>query len=131
MTVLVDTSAIYALLDRADANHARADTTFASLVRTETLVTHNYVVVESVALVQRRLGVDAVRQLFDDILAPFDLLWIDERIHRSATAAMIAVESQKISFVDWTSFEIMRQHGIDRAFAFDDDFAKQGFRLVP
>jgi predicted nucleic acid-binding protein len=77
------------------------------------------------------LGIDAVRQLFDDLLAPFDLLWIDERIHESATAAMIAVESPRISFVDWTSFEVMRQHGIDRAFAFDDDFVKQGFQLVP
>jgi len=31
----------------------------------------------------------------------------------------------------WTSFEIMRRRGIGTAFAFDDDFARQGFELVP
>ena len=68
--------------------------------------------------------------LVDDLLAPFRLVWVDERIHRSAVASMIAAESRQISFVDWTSFEVMRDQGIVRAFAFDDDFERRGFQLV-
>ena len=130
MTVFVDTSAIYALLDRDDENHTPAGEAFARLIRDESLLTHNYVVVESAALIQNRLGAAARRQLFDDLLGPFELIWVDERIHRSAAAAMIAAESPKISFVDWTSFEVMRQQSIDQAFAFGENFARQGFRLV-
>lgn len=130
MTVFVDTSALYALLDADDENHRAAADAFASSTRTDVLVTHNYVVVETAALVQRRLGVEAVRSLVDDVLPPVELIWIDERLHRSATAAMIASGSARISLVDWTSFEAMRDQGIDRAMAFDDDFARQGFQLV-
>jgi predicted nucleic acid-binding protein len=32
--------------------------------------------------------------------------------------------------VDRTSFTFMRRRGIRRAFAFDDDFAREGFELV-
>lgn len=34
-------------------------------------------------------------------------------------------------FVDLVSFEVMRRLGIDEAFAFDDDFAAAGFRVLP
>ena len=43
---------------------------------------------------------------------------------------MIASGKDGISFVDWTSFVVMREHGIDQALAFDEDFARQGFHLV-
>ena len=53
--ILVDTSAWYALVDRADANHRRAVSTLAQLAQEGALLlTHNYVVVETVALLPRR-----------------------------------------------------------------------------
>lgn len=55
MRVFVDTSALYALLDEDDANHARAAKAFAELQGSE-LTTHAYVLVETLALVSRRLG---------------------------------------------------------------------------
>lgn len=33
------------------------------------------------------------------------------------------------SLVDFVSFEVMRERGITTAFAFDDDFRRQGFEL--
>jgi predicted nucleic acid-binding protein len=38
--------------------------------------------------------------------------------------------SNRVSLVDHTSFIVMRSLGISRAFAFDDDFAREGFALV-
>lgn len=36
------------------------------------------------------------------------------------------------SFVDWvSSFQLMRDAGLDRAFAFDGDFAREGFAVIP
>jgi predicted nucleic acid-binding protein len=131
VTVFVDTSAMYALLDRNDKNHAPAAKAFTGPLEHDFLVTHNYVVVESAALVQRRLGPAALRSLFDDLLPAVELTWIDEHLHRAASAALIAGEKSSVSLVDWTSFEVMRDHGIHRVFAFDDDFAQRGFELVP
>jgi len=47
--VFVDTSALFALLDRDDDFHSAARSFFPELA-TRTLVTHNYVVVETIAL---------------------------------------------------------------------------------
>jgi predicted nucleic acid-binding protein len=33
--------------------------------------------------------------------------------------------------VDWTSFLFMRREGIEVAFAVDQDFVAQGFRVTP
>lgn len=55
MTVFVDTSAIYALIDRSDDGHPRA-VRGRDQVLSEDLVTHSYVITEVVSLVRRRLG---------------------------------------------------------------------------
>jgi predicted nucleic acid-binding protein len=36
-----------------------------------------------------------------------------------------------LSLVDCTSFQVMRQLGIDTAFAFDEHFAEQHFTCIP
>lgn len=131
MTTFVDSSALFAVLDSDDVNNDRATTTFASLEsRRESLITHSYVALETTALVQRRLGPDAVRTLLDDLLPTVVVHWVDERLHRAATAALLAAARRDVSLVDWTSFELMRRTGTTRAFSFDADFEAQGFELV-
>jgi uncharacterized protein len=131
VSVFVDTSALYAVLDRDDANHLPAAETYLALLEQTALLTHAFVVVETAALVQRRLGMEAVRALVDDMLPAFDVAFVDESLHRAASAAMLAAGARDVSLVDWTSFELMRRRGVAEAFAFDDDFARQGFTLVP
>lgn len=130
MTVLVDTSALYAVLDRTDASHPAAKSTLAALAAVdEHLITHSYVVVEAFALTQRRLGPEAVRGLAVDLLPVVDITWVGADLHERALAAVLAASS-RVSLVDRVSFELMREQGIERAFAFDDDFEKAGFRLL-
>src|SRR5436189_25577 len=83
LTVLVDTSALHAALDSDDEHYNSARSAFADLRTSgESLLTHNYVALETIALVQRRLGLDAVRTLIDDLLPAMDLLWIDRATHQ-------------------------------------------------
>jgi predicted nucleic acid-binding protein len=44
------------------------------------------------------------------------------------STAPVFVDRQ-VSLVDWTSFVLMRRRGTSEAFAFDDDFTRQGFTL--
>ena len=128
MVTFVDTSALYAFLAADDSAHASALETFRQLVlASERLVTHNYVVVESTALVQRRLGVAAVRVLHDELLPLVDVVWVDEPLHRRAVDATRAAAQRDLSLVDWTSFLVMRDNDIRQAWAFDADFDAQGF----
>lgn len=101
------------------------------VLQPDDLVTHNYVVLETVALVQRRLGMTAARTLADALLPSIVVLFVDEGVHSAAMAAFLARASKRTSLVDFVSFEIMRRHGIRTAFAFDDDFRRAGFALVP
>jgi predicted nucleic acid-binding protein len=54
-------------------------------------------------------------------------VWVDEAAHAAGVAALLAALPTRISLVDFVSFEVMRERGISRAFAFDDDFRKAGF----
>lgn len=133
MATFVDTSALYALLDGTDDAHGAA----LSWLRgpggdpDEPLVTHNYVVIESDALVHRRLGTAAVRTLHSFLLEAIDIRFIEESLHLRARGAHLAALSRRASLVDRVSFELMHAENIGRAFAFDDDFRRQGFEVVP
>lgn len=131
MTTFVDTSALLPQLSTSDDAHDRAVETFASVIRRDRLLTHSYVVVETTALTQARLGLEAARALLRDILPLLEIRWVDAALHEAAATALLAAGRRETSLVDWMSFEVMHREGIDIAFAFDRDFARQGFKLIP
>jgi uncharacterized protein len=130
--VLADTSALYALLDPNDAQHRAAAEWFQgwSAHGADPLLTHNYVVIEAAALVQRRLGAAATRALFESLLPTMHVLFVDEQLHAQAESAYLAVPSGP-SLVDCMSFQVMRTRGLREAFAFDGHFTEQGLETVP
>jgi predicted nucleic acid-binding protein len=131
VSVFVDTSALYAMLDRDDEQHQPAAAVWTRLLEgDEALVTSNYVIVESCALVQSRLGVRALRALHDEVLPVLETYWISEDDHRSALEAVLVSDRRGLSLVDCASFVAMRRLALRRAFAFDDDFEAQGFESV-
>lgn len=130
--ILVDTSALYAVLDRDDENHAVAKATWGGLLETDQpLLVTNYVVVETTALVQHRLGMEAVRVLCGDILPALQVHWITDGDHAHAQNALLATDRRKLSLVDCSSFHIMRSRMMRTAFAFDPHFREQGFDVIP
>jgi len=132
MSVFVDTSAFFAVLDADDENHEAARQMWEDLLTQEAvLVCSNYVLVETLALVQRRLGIPAVRVFQEDIMPVLNVEWVDESLHQVGIASVLAAARRRLSLVDCASFEIMRRLGIKTAFAFDHHFDEQGFERVP
>lgn len=82
-------------------------------------------------MVQNRLGMDAVRDFESAILPLLTVYWVDPQLHQSAVRLLVAANRRNLSLVDCTSFVVMGQTGIEAAFAFDQHFAEQGFRLFP
>jgi len=132
MSVFVDTSAFFAVLDADDENHDAARQMWEDLLTQEVvLVCSNYVLVETLALVQRRLGIPAVRVFQEDIMPVLNVEWVDESLHQVGIASVLAAARRRLSLVDCVSFEIMRRLGIKTAFVFDHHFEEQGFECLP
>ena len=128
MKVFVDTSALYAVLDKDDLNHLSAKEKWSDLLDNQhTLVTTNYVLVECCALAQRRLGMMAASAIEQSILPLLQVHWVDESMHSAAMGAFLLAGRRKLSLVDCVSFATMRKLGIPAAFAYDVHFVEEGF----
>ncbi|MDB4979927.1 MAG: PilT protein domain protein [Myxococcales bacterium] len=123
--VLVDTSAIYALIDRDDGNHAAARTGLERMRkrRDEPLVT-NFIVAESHALLLVRLGPEIARRWLTT------LVWTIEAItpadEASARQIILTHTDKRHSYVDATSFAIIKRLRVRAALAFDRHFPQFG-----
>ena len=129
MTVFVDSSAFFALLDEDDENNAAASTLWSSAA-TVPFVTHAYVVSETIALVRNRLGWAGVDALVEQLLPAGVIEMVDRELHETALVRY-RVERGGTSFVDQVSIGFARQLGIEHAFAFDRDFASAGLTFPP
>lgn len=130
-TVFVDTSGVYALLVASDAFHGRARAAFEVLRKEDArLVTTSYVLVESYALLGRRIGVDAVRRFRVDVAPLMEVIWVDRALHEDALDSLIARGATDVSLVDAVSFAAMRAGSVDRALTFDAHFAEEGFETL-
>jgi predicted nucleic acid-binding protein len=132
VTVFVDTSGFYAVLDRDDTNHPKAKQVWTALLsEPAALVTNNYVLLETAALLQHRIGLAAVRAFHEEVVPLLQVHWVTEEQHRSGMEAVLSAARKKLSLVDCVSFQIMRQYGVRQAFCFDSHFGEQGFTTKP
>ena len=128
--VFIDTSAFYAALVPEDRYHGAARTILGDLEREgPVLVSSSFVVLETASLLQARIGIEATRRFHESFVPLIELEWIREGIYQRSMAALLAASRRLVSLTDWSSFEVMRGRGIQRAFAFDSHFTEQGFVL--
>lgn len=130
MSLFVDSSGILALLDRDDPAHEGVVRAF-EIGRREALVTHAYVVVETLAVARRRYGPALTSDLIDRVLPALDVTPVDADLHAAAIAAFRDLVESSVSLVDRTSFAFMHREGIERAIALDADFRTAGFETFP
>ena len=132
MEIFIDTSAIFSLLDKGNHHHQSAVLTWENFLdENARLVTNNYVLVESFALLQNRLGMLAVIQLQSKIVSFLETEWINETQHSSIVNQALSANRRNLSLVDCSSFHTIRSRGIETVFAYDKHFQEQGFTVIP
>jgi len=127
-SVFVDTSGFYALLDQTDRFHQEAKSIFLR-ARDEKwhLITSNMVVHESWALIQARLGWEAVEDWLQAVLTHCEVIWVGERLFELGSARARQARERRLSLTDCVSFETMLQEGYREAIADDEHFSALGF----
>jgi predicted nucleic acid-binding protein len=126
--IFVDTSFWVALRNRRDSRHTE---TRALLERhaDSGLVTSNHVRGETWTYLRRRAGHGAAVGFLDALeRSPrVQIVAVEERQEQEALRWLRRHDEREYSFVDATSFAVMRALRIREALAFDGDFSAAGF----
>ena len=129
--MFLDTSAAFALLVSSDTNHQRAVESFGRLeARSATLVTTSYVLVETYALLGRRVGPEPVQAFRDDFEPLLEAVWVDRELHERGLGLLIERGKEDLSLVDAVSFLVIPRQGVEEVFAYDRHFEQEGFALL-
>jgi uncharacterized protein len=129
--VFVDTSGVYALMVASDSSHDRAAGAFRNLEqRRAPLTTTSYVLIESYALLGRRVGLEAAEAFRSDFPPLLEVVWVDQSLHERGLDLLFEKRLQDLSLVDAVSFVTMRDQDIEEVFAYDSYFEQEGFSLV-
>ncbi len=131
MRIFADTSGFFALLVQNDSMHMRAKQIFTYFAQQRAhLLTSSFVLVETVALLQRRVGLAAVHDFQTKIIPLLDIVWVNGDWYSRAIQRLFALNNRKLSLVDCLSFEIMESQEIEVVFTFDMHFPQNGFTIA-
>lgn len=126
--IFVDTSFWVALRNRRDGQHDQAARLWRSCADAQ-LVTSNEVRGETWTFLRRRAGHAAAVSFLDSLSASsrVTVVRVTGEEEERAMAWLRQHDEREYSFVDATSFDLMRVRQIRDALAFDGDFAAAGF----
>jgi predicted nucleic acid-binding protein len=125
--IFVDTSFWIAWVDDADELHGEAGHLFREHGG-KPLVTSNHVQGETWTFLRRRRGHRAAVAFLDRLeLSRLALVFVSEQLEAEAISWLRRHDEREYSFVDATSFALMRSQRIKQALAFDGDFEAAGF----
>ena len=131
-SVFIDTSAWIAEARTEDKNHATAEKLFKSLQNVRSIITTDLVFSETVTLLKRksshRVAVEFGEKLKQSNL--ITMVHICNDLMDEGWLSFIRYHDKAFSFVDCTSFVIMKKYGITKALAFDRNFEQAGFEIL-
>jgi uncharacterized protein len=128
--IFVDTSFWVAWIDGRDAGHEDARQLFVEHGQ-QPLVTSNHVRGETWTFLRRRYD-HRIAVMFLDRLgrSAVGTVFVSEELEAEALRWLRRHDEREYSFVDATSFALMRSLKIRQALAFDADFAAAGFTAL-
>jgi predicted nucleic acid-binding protein len=131
MSVFADTSSLYAAVVRSEERHRECLALFEKLLEGGRVIqTTNYVVLETTALLQHRIGLDPVRDFDQRVLPLINVHWVSSDLHQRGMRRLLRENKRTLSLTDSVSFEFMEAAGLRDAFSLDRHFADAGFRLL-
>jgi len=133
MSVFVDASAFYALLNKKDRLHQKALSISKALAKAkEELITSNYTLAGAYTVIRSKLGFETAAAFVAEIQkGGIQVAWIDNQIHNRGLEIFLENQQPKdLSFFDCVDLALMENLSIEKAFSFDRHFKALGIRLL-
>jgi len=132
MKCLADTSALLAMALKDDRRHADA-TAFLQQHPHARFVVTDLILSELVTRLRARVSADRAVAAANSLLVSrrYEVLFIDASLFEGGLRLMTRFADHPLSLTDCVSFEVISRLRLTAAFAFDDDFRKCGFAMVP
>ncbi len=134
MNLFADSSAWIALYDENDKYHMRAQQAFRHLLdQSVVFVMTDYVIAETATMVLYRAGHAQAVRFGEWALHSGNVrqVRLESATWSEAWRMFKMYDDKDFSFVDCTSFVVMRREHLVNAFTFDHHFTQMGFRLWP
>jgi predicted nucleic acid-binding protein len=131
--VFVDTSGLYAIVDKKDASYEAAKEEIGNVTRNgQRLVVTDYVIDEAITLAKARSGARVALRILDLIEQSVGIRVerIDDRRFDEAKAFFRRHTDHAYSFTDCSSFVVMRELGLRQALTTDRHFSEAGFEAL-
>ena len=131
--VFVDTSGLYALVDKRDAHHGQAREVVEKLLRTgRRLVVTDYIVTEAVNLANARSGSSVATRVLDLVeqSAGIRIEWIESARFEKTKRFFRKYADHSYSFTDCSSFVTMRELRLTEALTTDRHFVEAGMQTL-
>lgn len=131
--VFVDTSGLYALVDRKDAHHEAARKAVGRLLRGgRRLVVTDYVISETVTLARARGGTHVALRALDLVEQSVGIRieWVGAPRFEMTKAFVRKHTDHDYSFTDCSSFVVMRELRLTQALTTDRHFPEAGFEAL-
>ncbi len=128
--IFVDTSAFIAVFDKDDDLHSEALRLFDEIKNKKIqMVVTDYILSESITTAMARAGHRIAVTVGEFILGSHvvDFIWLDKPLKLKAWEFFKKYSDKQYSFIDCTSFVVMKEMKVNHFFAFDDHFVKAGF----
>lgn len=124
--MFVDTGGWYALVREDDIFHEQAKEAFINFKGR--IITSDFIVSETVSLLQRRVGVEIAIQLAKRLFDPrlTKIIYFNRSLFIKLGREFVKPHSRDLSFVDISSRIAIQEHKIDRVLAFDKHLPPSG-----
>jgi len=130
--LFVDTTAWCGIYDKDDDYHAKASSFLKRLTSQPYLfITSDYIFAETITLIRARLNHAKAAQFGKWLLSAesVQMIEVTKAIRDGAWSLFLKYDDKDFSFADCTSFVIMKELGLTKAFAFDNHFLQMGFEM--
>jgi predicted nucleic acid-binding protein len=133
--VFVDATAWIAIASPKDENHEPASEYIQEAADSGILLfTTRFIFAETLIFIRKRVSVEKAIEFGEYLLESpqVKMLEIQPELHEKTWEIFKKYRDWRdLSYVDCLSFVVMKNSGINTAFAFDDDFRRFGFVKVP